>query len=108
VAFGSRLRTAREAKGLTLAEISTRTGLSIAYLSAIECGEIDPDSSTLEIVVKAFGVTGVVAEGARPFENLPGRLTSKGIALRSGRSDLSKRLWKVKTRFRVCLRRFFR
>ena len=39
-AFGARLKSARNAEGLTLREVSERSGLSITYLSDLERGEL--------------------------------------------------------------------
>jgi transcriptional regulator with XRE-family HTH domain len=50
-AFGARLKSARNAEGLTLREVSERSGLSITYLSDLERGELqNPTLKALEAI----------------------------------------------------------
>jgi transcriptional regulator with XRE-family HTH domain len=54
-AFGARLKTARNAEGLTLREVSERSGLSITYLSDLERGELqNPTLKALEAIGSAL------------------------------------------------------
>lgn len=50
--FGSRLRAAREAAGLTLVELARRVGVSQGYLSKVERGEKAPVGPRL---IRALG-----------------------------------------------------
>src|SRR4051812_12034346 len=53
-AFGARLKAARNAEGLTLREVSERSGLSITYLSDLERGELqNPTLKALEAIGRA-------------------------------------------------------
>jgi transcriptional regulator with XRE-family HTH domain len=54
---GARLRQRRKAAQLTLAEVSRRSGVTIAHLSRIENGLADPRLSTLQRVLEAMGGT---------------------------------------------------
>jgi transcriptional regulator with XRE-family HTH domain len=55
--LGQRLREERQARKLTLGDVSQRTGLSIAWLSQIEPGLVVLDFETLVRIAGAFGVT---------------------------------------------------
>lgn len=52
---GARLRHRREAARLTLAEVSRRSGVTVAHLSRIENGLTDPRLSTLHRALDAMG-----------------------------------------------------
>lgn len=52
---GARLRHRREAARLTLADVSRRSGVTVAHLSRIENGLADPRLSTLQRVLAAIG-----------------------------------------------------
>jgi transcriptional regulator with XRE-family HTH domain len=52
---GALLRQRREAAELTLAEVSQRSGVTIAHLSRIENGLTDPRLSTLQRVLDVMG-----------------------------------------------------
>jgi transcriptional regulator with XRE-family HTH domain len=54
---GALLRQRRDAAQLTLAEVSERSGVTIAHLSRIENGLADPRLSTLQRVLDAMGGT---------------------------------------------------
>lgn len=54
---GSRIRSLRKLKGLTLMQLSQRTGLSHGYLSQIERGISQPSVASLVEVAQALGVT---------------------------------------------------
>jgi hypothetical protein len=60
------LKAAREAEGLTLAQVSEATGMSVPALSSLENGRADnPTLRTLQRYAKALGrrlVVGLVAE----------------------------------------------
>lgn len=61
---GRRLRDHRESLRLTLAEVSARSGVTIAQLSRIENGLADPRLTTLWRILDATGAT--LADIARP------------------------------------------
>ena len=78
-AFGARLKSARNAEGLTLQEVSKRSGLSITYLSDLERGKLqNPTLKALEAIGGALttplnqllGIEG----GAREARGLPAAL----------------------------------
>jgi transcriptional regulator with XRE-family HTH domain len=52
---GAQLRRRREAIGLTLAEVSQRSGVTVAHLSRIENGLTDPRLSTFQRILEAMG-----------------------------------------------------
>jgi transcriptional regulator with XRE-family HTH domain len=56
--FGGRLRKGRTAQGLTLSNLSTASGVSIAYLSDLERGVLgNPTLDTLRAIAKALNVS---------------------------------------------------
>ena len=54
-ALGDRLRAAREARGLTLDQMSAATGVSKAHLSRLESGERQPSVGILVELAAALG-----------------------------------------------------
>ncbi len=52
---GALLRRRRKAAHLTLADVSQRSGVTIAHLSRIENGLVDPRLSTVQRVLDAVG-----------------------------------------------------
>src|SRR5580700_5696185 len=54
--FGQRLRHARRAKGLTLAELGERVGRAPSVLSLIENGRREPKLSLIEALAAALSV----------------------------------------------------
>jgi len=54
---GARIRSLRKLKGLTLVQLSQRTGLSHGYLSQIERGISQPSIGSLVEIAQALGVT---------------------------------------------------
>src|SRR5258708_8399144 len=55
--FGQRLRHARRARGLTLAELGERVGRAPSVLSLIENGRREPKLSLIEALAAALSVT---------------------------------------------------
>jgi transcriptional regulator with XRE-family HTH domain len=56
--FGDRLRMARQAKGLTLRQVSEAGGISVTYLSDLERGALrNPTLDTLTGIARALGVS---------------------------------------------------
>jgi transcriptional regulator with XRE-family HTH domain len=112
MSLGSRLRKAREAKGLTLSDISVRASLPENYVSAVETGGIDPDAEQLAALVGALGgpdFSGAQRTGAvQDFRNLQERLSSDDIALGQEHQQGSTWAYTLKRRFRICLRNFIR
>ena len=56
VEFGSKLREARTAAGLTIADVAERTGLSTSYVSQLERDQANPSLSALHRVAAAVGL----------------------------------------------------
>ncbi len=54
--IGEKLKTLRQQKKLTLKDVATRTGFSVALLSQIENNNISPPISTLSKLTKVFDV----------------------------------------------------
>ncbi|VAW09316.1 hypothetical protein MNBD_ACTINO02-1878 [hydrothermal vent metagenome] len=54
---GSLLRTCRASSRLTLADVSARCGVTVAQLSRIENGLVDPRLSTVLRILDAVGAT---------------------------------------------------
>jgi transcriptional regulator with XRE-family HTH domain len=55
--IGAKLRAARRAQGLTLAEVASGTGLSKGYLSRVERDETSPSVATLHALCQVLSVT---------------------------------------------------
>lgn len=80
-ALGPRLHTIRKARGLTLDELSERSGISKSMLSQIERGQTNPTFGTLWNITQSLGLelselveAGVRKAGAA-IERLAGNLT---------------------------------
>ena len=54
--YSNRIREIRKSKNLTLAEISSEIGISVAYLSDIERGNRHGSDGTLKRIADALGV----------------------------------------------------
>lgn len=77
-ATGERIRAAREARGLTMADLARSAGISAGAVSRIERGERAPGSVTLRRLAQALGVT-------------PGNLMDEaGAAVAAGAETLAK------------------
>lgn len=68
VAIGHEVRTFRLKAGMTVAELSRRTGLSIGMLSKIEHGNTSPSLSTLQSLAHALSVP--ITSFFRQFEDV--------------------------------------
>ena len=55
--LGNRIQQFREAKGLTLEELATLTGISIKHISVLERGVKVPRLATFLTIADALGVT---------------------------------------------------
>src|SRR6266705_6042938 len=55
--FGQRLRHARRARGLTLAELGERVGRAPSVLSLLENGRREPKLSQIDALANALGVS---------------------------------------------------
>jgi transcriptional regulator with XRE-family HTH domain len=56
--YGDILKSIRNNKNMTQAQLSDKTGIASAYISRIERNEIEPKISTLLKIKKALGVSG--------------------------------------------------
>jgi len=57
VAIGREIRSFRKNQGVTVSELSDRTGLSIGMLSKIENGNTSPSLTTLQLLANALNVS---------------------------------------------------
>jgi transcriptional regulator with XRE-family HTH domain len=55
--MGKKLKSARERKNLTQAELASKAGLNTNYYACIERGEVNPSFSKIQSIVKALGIT---------------------------------------------------
>jgi transcriptional regulator with XRE-family HTH domain len=62
--YGRLLRGLRTRQGRTLAEVSARAGVSLAYLSEVERGLKEPSSEVLEAICVALGSSVTLLVGA--------------------------------------------
>ncbi|GAA2157769.1 helix-turn-helix protein [Humibacillus xanthopallidus] len=81
--YGRLLRGLRTRQGRTLAEVSARAGVSLAYLSEIERGLKEPSSEVLEAICIALGSSVTLLVGAahrdlRGFAALPTESLEEG------------------------------
>jgi cytoskeletal protein RodZ len=86
--FGARLRDARERSGLTLREISARTRISLAYLEALERGEISrlPGGIFARAFVRAYAEQ-VGLDPERAVEDFLETFSEDGLA--AGRAHVA-------------------
>src|SRR6201996_2605863 len=85
--FGQRLRHARRARGLTLADLGARVGRTPSVLSLIENGRREPRLSLVEQIANALDVP--VAE--RLKKQPPSRRAQLEVALEHAQRDPSYR-----------------
>src|SRR5487761_1356711 len=85
--FGQRLRHARRARGLTLAELGARVGRAPSVLSLIEYGKREPKLTLVEQLASALGVPVTELLKKQP----PSRRAQLEIALEQSQSDPSYR-----------------
>jgi transcriptional regulator with XRE-family HTH domain len=64
--FGRAIRRRREALGLTLEQLSERSGITPNYIGTIENGKRDPSISTLQGIAIGLGVSLGELLGAKP------------------------------------------
>jgi XRE family transcriptional regulator, fatty acid utilization regulator len=81
--LGQRLRHARRAKGLTLAELGTRVGRAPSVLSLIENGRREPKLSLIEALAAALGVPSAELLRRQP----PSRRAELEVALEDAQRD---------------------
>jgi transcriptional regulator with XRE-family HTH domain len=72
MSLGSEIRRRRLALGLTLDDLSERSGLSPHYLSTLENDRRDPHVSTLYAVAKGLRVAPAELLGPQPADARPG------------------------------------
>jgi transcriptional regulator with XRE-family HTH domain len=79
---GSRLRTERERRGISLRELARRVGVSPSLVSQIELDRVNPSVSTLYALVTELGMTmsDVFGDGAQAVPRvLPGWRDAEGL-----------------------------
>ncbi|TQM57266.1 helix-turn-helix domain-containing protein [Humibacillus xanthopallidus] len=84
--YGRLLRGLRTRQGRTLAEVSARAGVSLAYLSEVERGLKEPSSEVLEAICVALGSSVTLLVGAahrdlRGLAALPVEALEEGVVL---------------------------
>ena len=77
VAIGREVRAFRHQSGMTIADLSHRTGLSIGMLSKIENGNTSPSLSTLQTLAHAMSVP--LTSFFRRFEDVHHAVHTKAI-----------------------------
>jgi transcriptional regulator with XRE-family HTH domain len=79
--IGSRLRNLRNGRGLTLAELSKQSGVSVSYLSAVEKGTNLPSLAILARLTESLGVSipVVLAEEGSPHVEAAGVPREPGV-----------------------------
>jgi transcriptional regulator with XRE-family HTH domain len=88
--IGGRIRSLREAKGLSQGDVERRSGLLRSYISRVEGGYTSPSLATLEKFAKALDV--------EPYQLLygrDGRPQAVVVAARPGMSRSASRLLRV-------------
>ena len=67
-ALGARLRELRKEKGLKLAALANKSGVSLAYVSEVERGKKLPSLEVLDRLAGALGLSVLnVLDGVEPF-----------------------------------------
>lgn len=92
--FGERVRSLREAKGLTLKQMATDLHISAAYLSALEHGKRGQPSP--QLVRQVCGYFGIIWDEAEELERLAAlshpRVTVDTAGLSPKATELANRL----------------
>ena len=84
VAIGREVRAFRKQKGLTVAELADRTGVSVGMLSKIENGNTSPSLTTMQALAHALSVP--LTSFFRRFEEArPAVHTKAGDGVEAGR-----------------------
>ena len=84
---GSRLRTERERRGISLRELARRVGVSPSLVSQIELDRVNPSVSTLYALVTELGMTmsDVFGDSAQPAPRVVrGRQDGDGLVTQPG------------------------
>ena len=55
--FAGRIKQAREAAGLDIEEVSSKTGLTVRFLADVEGGRLQPSFLAVERIVSAIGAS---------------------------------------------------
>jgi transcriptional regulator with XRE-family HTH domain len=96
VRIGTRIRTLRSERNLTLQSLAESTGLSSSMLSLVERGKTSPSIGTLVAISSALGVHMTDLFDSRPerfeepvtrFEDQPVYVTAQGVKRRIAKSD---------------------
>ena len=70
-ALGARLRELRREKGLKLAALANKSGVSLAYVSEVERGRKLPSLEVLDRLAGALGLSVlVVLDGVEPYDRV--------------------------------------
>jgi transcriptional regulator with XRE-family HTH domain len=81
--LGERIRAAREAAGLTLKVVADKAGLSQAFLSRLERGQVSASIANLLEIARVLGVSvGALLEGERPLPAVVWAVHRRGTALK--------------------------
>lgn len=75
--IGTRIKTFRTRKGITLEQLASQTGFTKGYLSKVEKSKKSPPVSTLGIIARALGIT-ISAILAEENHSVPFCLVKKG------------------------------
>jgi len=97
--IGARIRSCREAKGLSQGQIEERTGLLRCYVSRVENGHTIPSLDTLEKISRALEmpIYQLVYEGDEPPQPaLPARRRSSGNPLWGSRGKQAHLLMRLR------------
>ncbi len=103
--LGERIRSLRQAKGYTLKQLSTLTGLSASFVSMLENGKTGVAAARLQRVAEAFGLsaadllpaagTGALIQTVRLDRRPNVRGLGEGVAAEMLVRDLDRRLQPV-------------
>lgn len=77
VRLGARIRSFRQARGLTLVELARLAGLSHPFLSQLERGQARPSMVSLERIARALGSSQIELIAAATDDLVPGAGTAR-------------------------------
>lgn len=82
VTLGARIRAAREAAGLTLKAIAERAGLSQAFISRLERGQVSASIANLLVIARVLELpVSTLLEGGEPRPSLSWAVHRRGTAV---------------------------
>lgn len=91
----TKLRNLRKSNNLTLKELSTKSGISISFISDIENRRRNPSIDTLEILAKALNVS------VNEFFDENNKSTSKNSLSKKDKKSIEKDLKKIMEDFKA-------